>query len=183
MVADFKSEHRPGSNRNPRPDCVGIRNPIGVAQRRHHMRGFLVVECVEAAAQRLSVDGDRGQSSSAGGFGMLAAWRRKAASKRSDRSLAESAAGPCRTACRAASGRRRRRTRASADRNWPRRSWRGSRRAARSKDRTACLPGDDGPEFPQNPQQRTCMRQPLIRVVAVEFTHPSLWELPSYNKV
>lgn len=26
MVADFKSERRPGSNRNPRPDCVGIRN-------------------------------------------------------------------------------------------------------------------------------------------------------------
>jgi hypothetical protein len=35
--------------------------PIGVAQRRHHMRGFAVVECIEAAAQRLSVDGDRGQ--------------------------------------------------------------------------------------------------------------------------
>jgi transposase len=26
MVADFKSERRPGSNRNPRPDCVGIRS-------------------------------------------------------------------------------------------------------------------------------------------------------------
>jgi hypothetical protein len=26
MVADIKSERRPTSNRNPRPDCVGIRN-------------------------------------------------------------------------------------------------------------------------------------------------------------
>jgi hypothetical protein len=25
MVADIKSERRPTSNRNPRPDCVGIR--------------------------------------------------------------------------------------------------------------------------------------------------------------
>jgi hypothetical protein len=28
MVADFKSERRPGSNRNPRPDCVGIRTSL-----------------------------------------------------------------------------------------------------------------------------------------------------------
>ena len=34
---------------------------IGMTQRRHHMRGLAVVEGVEAAAQRLAVDGDGGQ--------------------------------------------------------------------------------------------------------------------------
>jgi hypothetical protein len=28
MVADIKSERRPTSNRNPRPDCVGIRTHL-----------------------------------------------------------------------------------------------------------------------------------------------------------
>jgi len=36
-------------------------HPVRMAQRRHHMRGLAVVEGVEAAAQRLAVDGDGGQ--------------------------------------------------------------------------------------------------------------------------
>src|SRR5271156_1968821 len=35
MVAGIKSERWPTSNRNPRPDCLGIRNPV------LEMRGFL----------------------------------------------------------------------------------------------------------------------------------------------
>ena len=34
MVAGIKSERRPASNRNPRPECVGIRNPEGMEQAR-----------------------------------------------------------------------------------------------------------------------------------------------------
>jgi len=36
-------------------------DPVRMAQRRHHVRGLAVVEGVEAAAQRLAVDGDGGQ--------------------------------------------------------------------------------------------------------------------------
>ena len=31
MVAGIKSERRPASNRNPRPECVGIRTPAKVS--------------------------------------------------------------------------------------------------------------------------------------------------------
>jgi len=53
---------------------------VGVAQRRHHMRGLAVVERVETAAQCFAVDGDRGQPLDGGGFDKLTAWRRNAAS-------------------------------------------------------------------------------------------------------
>ncbi|CAN2536367.1 hypothetical+protein [Methylocapsa aurea] len=48
MVADFKSERRPGSNRNPRPDCVGIRN-------RRPVRGGGLVHHSDRGVQYVSI--------------------------------------------------------------------------------------------------------------------------------
>ena len=49
MVAGIKSERWPTSNRNPWPDCVGIRT-LGVGVRQNILAADLVVEGVEAVA-------------------------------------------------------------------------------------------------------------------------------------
>ena len=54
---------------------------VGLAQRRHHMRGLAVAEGVETAAQGLAVDGDRRQTVGRGRLRIDEAWRRNAVSR------------------------------------------------------------------------------------------------------
>jgi hypothetical protein len=81
MVADFKSERRPGSNRNPRPDCVGIRKQVEPTARFEQHPG--AVQChgvvlplwASMSFQSLSSTGGRNRSKATPAAAAISWWR------------------------------------------------------------------------------------------------------------